>query len=75
VAAVVAMVAACIAAFAYLRWTTSLFAAENLDAEPLVVPFASRVVIILSVAYALVLGIDPSWLTSITSHATLLFQP
>ena len=75
VAAIIAVEAACIAAFAYLRWTTSLFVAENLDLEPLVVPFASRVVIVLAVAYALVFGIDPSWLTSITSHATLLFQP
>jgi NADH:ubiquinone oxidoreductase subunit 2 (subunit N) len=73
--AVIAMIAACIAAFAYLRWTTGLYAEENLDVEPLVVPWASRVVIFLAVAYALVFGIDPSLLTSITSHATFLFQP
>ena len=73
--AVIAMIAACIAAFAYLRWTTGLYAEENLDVAPLVVPWASRVVIFLAVAYALVFGIDPSLLTSITSHATFLFQP
>ena len=73
--AIVALVGACIAAFAYLRWTTGLYAAENLDQPALVVPWASRVVITLAVLYALVFGVDPGLLTSIASHATLLFQP
>ena len=73
--AIVAIVSACIAAFAYLRWTTGLFADENLDTPPLVVPWASRVVITLSVIYAIVFGIDPGLLTSIASHASLIFQP
>ena len=73
--AIITLAGACVAAFAYLRWTTSLYANENLEVEPLVVPWASRVVISLAVVYAIALGIDPSLLTSISAHASLIFQP
>lgn len=74
-AAVIALLGACVAAVAYLRWTTSLFATEHLDQAPLEVPVASRVVITLAVVYTVVFGVEPGLLTSIAQHATLLFQP
>jgi NADH-quinone oxidoreductase subunit N len=74
-AAIVAMIAAAIAAFAYLRWASSLFAEPTIEAPPLHVPWASRVVITLSVLYTIVFGIDPGWLSTIANHGALLFHP
>ena len=74
--AVVAMTFAVVAAYAYLRWITSLFAADDgPTTTPLVVPWGSRVVIVFGVLYTVVVGIDPGLLSVFTSHATLLFQP
>ncbi len=74
-ASVVAMLAAAVAAFAYLRWVGSLFAEGDPDVAPLVVPWASRVVIASSVIVVLVFGIWPAPLTHLAQHATLFFQP
>ena len=72
--AVVAMMGAAVAAFAYLRWTTTLYADVDETLAPLVVPWATRVVVGFGVLTTVVVGVDPGLITSISSHATLLFQ-
>jgi NADH-quinone oxidoreductase subunit N len=62
VLAVAAMVAAVIGAFLYLRITVSMWMEEPLSTDQVVVPTLAGVVISLSVAFTLVIGIFPSLL-------------
>jgi NADH-quinone oxidoreductase subunit N len=73
--AIIAMVAAVIAAFLYLRimvtmWTSD--AAVNSDgvAEPVAVPFSIGVAILAAVAFTLVVGIVPGWLIDAADTVT-----
>lgn len=75
VASIIAMFAAAIAAFAYLRWTTSLFAEPEADLAPIVVGWASRFIIVTTVLFTVVFGLWPAPLMHLAQHATLYFQP
>jgi NADH-quinone oxidoreductase subunit N len=71
--AVVAMLAAVIAAFVYLRIVVAMYLADELpgdaDREPVRVPFASGVAITLAVAFTLAVGFLPDWLVHVANDA------
>jgi len=64
--AIIAMVAAVIAAFVYLRIMIAMWITEpepgDADREPVAVPFATGLAITAAVAFTLVVGVQPSWL-------------
>ena len=67
VLAVVAMVAAVIAAFLYLKIMVSMWLEDPADAERPVVPATVGVVIAVSVGFTLLVGFLPGWLVNATS--------
>jgi NADH-quinone oxidoreductase subunit N len=61
--AIIAMVAAVVAAFVYLRIMVTMWTSDpDPDAGPVVVPFSVGVAIMASVAFTLVVGVFPGWL-------------
>jgi NADH-quinone oxidoreductase subunit N len=64
--AIIAMVAAVIAAFVYLRIMIAMWIVEpeagDADREPITVPLATGVALTATVVFTLVVGIQPSWL-------------
>lgn len=74
-ASLIAIFAACIAAYAYLRWVALLYQSPADDALALEVPWASRVVVGCVVVVAVVGGLWPAPLMALASHAHLIFQP
>jgi NADH-quinone oxidoreductase subunit N len=64
--AIVAMLAAVVAAFVYLRIMIAMWITEpepgDADREPVRVPLATGVALVAAVAFTLVVGIMPSWL-------------
>jgi NADH-quinone oxidoreductase subunit N len=61
--AIIAMVAAVVAAFVYLRIMVTMWTSDpDPDAGPVVVPFSVGVAIVASVAFTLVVGVFPGWL-------------
>src|SRR6187431_784722 len=61
--AVIAMVAAVVAAFLYLRIMVSMWLSPATDgAEPLTVPFSAGLAITASAVFTIVVGIFPGWL-------------
>ena len=75
VLALIALFAAAIAAYFYLRWTMALYADDDLEATRVVVPRSTGFVIVLGVAATLVFGVWPGPLASLAQHATVLFTP
>ncbi len=73
--AVVALLGAAIATVFYLRWTLTLFAEDEVDADRVPVPPATAIAIGLGVAVTLVFGLWPGPIAALTQHATLLFTP
>jgi NADH-quinone oxidoreductase subunit N len=73
--AVIALLAAAIAAFFYLRWVLALYGEEPVELDRVVVPRASALVIGLGVAITLVFGVWPGPIAALASHATVLFTP
>jgi NADH-quinone oxidoreductase subunit N len=73
--AIIAMVAAVIAAFLYLRIMVTMWTADpavNSDgvAEPIAIPFSMGVAILAAVAFTLVVGIVPGWLIDAADTVT-----
>ena len=73
--AIIAMVAAVVAAFLYLRIMVTMWTAEpalNADgvAEPVAIPFSIGVAIVAAVAFTLVVGIVPGWLIDAADTVT-----
>jgi NADH-quinone oxidoreductase subunit N len=62
VIAVIAMVAAVVAAFLYLRIMVNMWLADPDDAEPVTVPFSAGVAIFGAAAFTLFVGVFPGWL-------------
>jgi len=61
--AIIAMVAAVVAAFLYLRIMVTMWTADPVDdAQPVAIPFSIGAAIVAAVAYTLVVGIVPGWL-------------
>jgi NADH-quinone oxidoreductase subunit N len=75
VLALIALFAAAIAAYFYLRWTMALYADDDLEATRIVVPHSTGFVIALGVVATLVFGVWPGPLASLAQHATVLFTP
>lgn len=73
--AIIAMVAASIAFFFYLRWTLSLYAEDALDAQRIVVPWPTALVISFGVVTTIVFGIWVGPFADLAHKATLLFLP
>jgi len=73
--AIIAMVAASIAFFFYLRWTLSLYAEDALDAPRIVVPWPTALVIAFGVVTTIVFGIWVGPFADLAHKATLLFLP
>lgn len=73
--ALIALFAAAIAAFFYLRWIMALYADDDLEATRVVVPRSTGFVIALGVVATLVFGVWPGPLASLAQHATVLFTP
>ena len=73
--AIIAMVAAVIAAFLYLRimvtmWTSDPAVNSEGVAEPVAIPFSIGVAILAAVAFTLVVGIVPGWLIDAADTVT-----
>ncbi len=73
--AVLAMVAAAIAAYFYLRVVLSLYAEGDAEADLVPVPLSSGAVIAFGAITAVLFGIWVAPLASLAQHATLLFLP
>jgi NADH-quinone oxidoreductase subunit N len=73
--AVLAMVAAAIAAFFYLRLVLSLYADADVEADRVTVPVATGAVIALAALSAVLFGLWVGPLAGVAHHATLLFLP
>ena len=73
--ALIALISAAIAAFFYLRWAMALYSDDGPEADRIVVPRATAVVIGFGVAVTLVFGIWPGPLVTLAQHATVLFTP
>ena len=73
--AVLAMVAAAIAAFFYLRLVLSLYGDDELEAARVPVPKATGLVIGFGALTAVLFGLWVGPLASLAHHATLLFLP
>jgi NADH-quinone oxidoreductase subunit N len=71
--AVIAMVAAVIAAFLYLRIMVSMWlGAADGEAGPVAVPFTAALTIVAAVGFTLVVGILPGWLVDAASDAAAI---
>ena len=70
--AVIAMVAAVIAAFIYLRIMVSMWLSDSTDSVSVEVPLFSTIAIAIAVAVTLVIGVLPSVLLDLTSDLTQL---
>ena len=74
--AIIAMVAAVIAAFLYLRIMVSMWIAEpeagDDDREPVRVPFSTGLAIVLAVGFTLAVGFFPGWLIDASREATTI---
>jgi NADH-quinone oxidoreductase subunit N len=69
--AIIAMVAAVIAAFLYLRIMVTMWAAEPADdATTLPIPFSAGLAIFAAVAFTIVVGIVPGWLIDAADTVT-----
>ena len=73
--AIIAMVAAVIAAFLYLRimvtmWTADPAVDAEGNSEPVAIPFSMGVAIVAAVAFTLVVGIVPGWLIDAADTVT-----
>jgi NADH-quinone oxidoreductase subunit N len=69
--AIIAMVAAVVAAFLYLRIMITMWTADPADDAPVVViPFATGLAIVAAVAFTLVVGIVPGWLIDAADTVT-----
>jgi NADH-quinone oxidoreductase subunit N len=69
--AVIAMVAAVVAAFLYLRIMVTMWTSDPADgADRVVIPFSTGVAIIAAVAFTLVVGIVPGWLIDAADTVT-----
>ncbi len=75
VLALIALLAAAIAAFFYLRWVLALYADDDLEAARIVVPRATGAAIALGVGATLLFGLWPGPLAALAQHATVLFNP
>ena len=73
--ALIALLAAAIAAYFYLRWVLTLFAEDAPEATRVPVPPATGLVIGLGVVTTMLFGLWPGPLASLASHATVLFTP
>jgi NADH-quinone oxidoreductase subunit N len=73
--AVIALLAAAIAAFFYLRWVMTLYADDDLEGTRIVVPPLTGFVIAVGVAVTLVFGVWPGPIAALAQHATVLFSP
>jgi NADH-quinone oxidoreductase subunit N len=73
--AVIALLAAAIAAFFYLRWVMTLYADDDLEGTRIVVPPLTGFVIAVGVAATLVFGVWPGPIAALAQHATVLFSP
>ena len=73
--AVIALLAAAIAAFFYLRWVMTLYADDDLEGTRIVVPPLTGFVIAVGVAFTLVFGVWPGPIAALAQHATVLFSP
>ena len=73
--AVIALLAAAIAAFFYLRWVMTLYADDDLESTRIVVPPLTGFVIAVGVAATLVFGVWPGPIAALAQHATVLFSP
>ncbi len=75
--ALIALLSAAIAASFYLRWTVVLYAEpdDELDAARVVVPRATRLVIMFGVVMTLLFGVWPGPLVTLAQHATVYFLP
>jgi NADH-quinone oxidoreductase subunit N len=73
--AVIALLAAAIAAYFYLRWAMTLYADDGLEGTRIVVPPLTGFVIGVGVAFTLVFGVWPGPIAALAQHATVLFSP
>jgi NADH-quinone oxidoreductase subunit N len=73
--ALVALLAAAIAAYFYLRWVLALYAEDDREATRVPVPFATGLVIALGVIFTILFGVWPGPLATLCQHATVLFTP
>jgi NADH-quinone oxidoreductase subunit N len=74
--AIIAMVAAVIAAFLYLRIMVSMWLGEPAEGAPAVrVPFAASLAILAAVAFTIVVGIVPGWLLDAANDAVAISVP
>lgn len=72
VIAIIAMVAAVVAAFVYLRIMVAAWLTDGAGSVgPERVPVASAVALVLAVAVTLVIGVWPSWIIDLAEHAAL----
>lgn len=74
--AIIAMVAAVIAAFVYLRIMIAMWITEpepgDAEREPVVVPLATGVAVTAAVVFTLVVGVIPSWLIDASRDVVVL---
>ncbi len=76
VIAVIAMLAAVIAAFLYLRIMVTMWLFDATDEAPAVpVPFTAALTIVIAVVFTIVVGIVPGWLIDAANEATALGSP
>jgi NADH-quinone oxidoreductase subunit N len=69
--AIIAMVAAVVAAFLYLRIMVTMWTADpDEGARPVAIPFSAGVAILAAVAFTLVVGIVPGWLIDAADTVT-----
>jgi NADH-quinone oxidoreductase subunit N len=75
VLAVIALLSAAIAAFFYLRWTTALYADDEIEATRVEVPALTGIVIGAGAIFTIAFGIWPGPLAALAQHATVFFTP
>ena len=69
--AIIAMVAAVVAAFLYLRIMVTMWTVDPVEgAEPVAIPFSIGAAIVAAVAFTLVVGIVPGWLIDAADTVT-----
>ena len=73
--ALLALLAAAVAAFFYLRWVITLYADDEPHSVAVKVPRVTGAVIVAGVAFTLFFGVWPGPLASLAQHATILFTP
>ena len=75
VIAVIAMVAAVVAAFLYLRIMVNMWLADSDggdDAEPVTIPFSAGVAIFGAAAFTLFVGVFPGWLIDAAQTVSII---